>query len=147
VHEENPMLDLRGVRLGLVVPGPAAMQVRAVAEAVAARTRAGGSPQAEIMVPLAGAVEELRVERAEVERAGRGVKGVRCVPVRCAVGAMIELPRAALTAGRIAEEAEFFSFGMNHLTQTTWPPPLPSSWLRNGASGLRVRHDFPLLLC
>ncbi|MEU2339591.1 pyruvate, phosphate dikinase [Streptomyces sp. NPDC013172] len=119
-HEENPMLGLRGVRLGLVVPGLVAMQVRAIAEAVVARTRAGGSPMAEIMVPLVGAVEELRIEREEVERVLAEVSRESGVPVRCPVGTMIELPRAALTADRIAEEAEFFSFGTNDLTQTTW---------------------------
>ncbi|MDQ0957198.1 pyruvate,orthophosphate dikinase [Streptomyces sp. B4I13] len=120
MHEENPMLGLRGVRLGLVVPGLVAMQVRAIAEAVVARTRAGGSPEAEIMVPLVGAVEELRIERDEVERVLAEVSIKSGVPVHCPVGTMIELPRAALTAGRIAEEAEFFSFGTNDLTQTTW---------------------------
>lgn len=120
MHEENPMLGLRGVRLGLVVPGLVAMQVRAVAEAVVTRTRAGGAPRAEIMVPLVGAVEELRIERAEVERVLAEVSEESGVPVRCPVGTMIELPRAALTADRIAEEAEFFSFGTNDLTQTTW---------------------------
>ncbi|AVV44705.1 pyruvate, phosphate dikinase [Streptomyces sp. P3] len=120
MHEENPMLGLRGVRLGLVVPGLVAMQVRAIAEAVVERVRAGGSPKAEIMVPLVGAVEELRIERAEVERVLAEVSEESGVPVHCPVGTMIELPRAALTAGRIAEEAEFFSFGTNDLTQTTW---------------------------
>ncbi|MER5436457.1 pyruvate, phosphate dikinase [Streptomyces sp. NPDC002588] len=120
MHEENPMLGLRGVRLGLVVPGLVAMQVRAIAEAVVERTRAGGSPAAEIMVPLVGAVEELRIEREEVERVLAEVSEETGVPVHCPVGTMIELPRAALTAGRIAEEAEFFSFGTNDLTQTTW---------------------------
>ncbi|WP_406375526.1 pyruvate, phosphate dikinase [Streptomyces sp. NBC_00647] len=120
MHEENPMLGLRGVRLGLVVPGLVAMQVRAIAEAVVERTRAGGSPRAEIMVPLVGAVEELRIERAEVERVLAEVSQESGVPVHCPVGTMIELPRAALTAGRIAEAAEFFSFGTNDLTQTTW---------------------------
>lgn len=120
MHEENPMLGLRGVRLGLVVPGLVAMQVRAIAEAVVERTRAGGSPRAEIMVPLVGAVEELRIERAEVERVLAEVSDESGIPVHCPVGTMIELPRAALTAGRIAEEAEFFSFGTNDLTQTTW---------------------------
>ncbi|MCX4993115.1 pyruvate, phosphate dikinase [Streptomyces sp. NBC_00568] len=120
MHEENPMLGLRGVRLGLVVPGLVAMQVRAIAEAVVERTRAGGSPEAEIMVPLVGAVEELRIERAEVERVLAEVSEESGIPVHCPVGTMIELPRAALTAGRIAEEAEFFSFGTNDLTQTTW---------------------------
>ena len=120
MHEENPMLGLRGVRLGLVVPGLVAMQVRAIAEAVVERTRAGGSPEAEIMVPLVGAVEELRIEREEVERVLAEVAQETGVPLHCPVGTMIELPRAALTAGRIAEEAEFFSFGTNDLTQTTW---------------------------
>ncbi|CAL9325912.1 pyruvate, phosphate dikinase [Streptomyces sp. SudanB182_2057] len=119
-HEENPMLGLRGVRLGLVVPGLVAMQIRAIAEAVVARTRAGGSPHAEIMVPLVGAVEELRLTRAEVARVLAEVAEETDVTVHCPVGTMIELPRAALTAGRIAEEAEFFSFGTNDLTQTTW---------------------------
>ncbi|MPY29893.1 pyruvate, phosphate dikinase [Streptomyces adustus] len=120
MHEENPMLGLRGVRLGLIVPGLVAMQVRAIAEAVVERTRAGGRPRAEIMVPLVGAVEELRIERAEVERVLAEVSAESGVPVRLPVGTMIELPRAALTAGRIAEAAEFFSFGTNDLTQTTW---------------------------
>ncbi|MFI1921103.1 MULTISPECIES: pyruvate, phosphate dikinase [unclassified Streptomyces] len=120
MHEENPMLGLRGVRLGLVVPGLVAMQVRAIAEAVVARTRAGGSPEAEIMVPLVGAVEELRLAREEVERVLAEVAAETGVPLHCPVGTMIELPRAALTAGRIAEEAGFFSFGTNDLTQTTW---------------------------
>ncbi|MFJ8114333.1 putative PEP-binding protein, partial [Streptomyces sp. NPDC096132] len=102
MHEENPMLGLRGVRLGLVVPGLVAMQVRAIAEAVVDRVRAGGSPEAEIMVPLVGAVEELRIERAEVERVLAEVSEESGVPVHCPVGTMIELPRAALTAGRIA---------------------------------------------
>ncbi|WP_460110266.1 pyruvate, phosphate dikinase [Streptomyces sp. YKOK-J1] len=120
MHEENPMLGLRGVRLGLVVPGLVAMQVRAVAEAVVERVRAGGSPRAEIMVPLVGAVEELRLAREEVRRVLDEVGAETGVPVECPVGTMIELPRAALTAGRIAAEAEFFSFGTNDLTQTTW---------------------------
>ncbi|MEH0637811.1 pyruvate, phosphate dikinase [Streptomyces bottropensis] len=120
MHEENPMLGLRGVRLGLVIPGLVAMQVRAIAEAVVERTRAGGHPEAEIMVPLVGAVEELRIEREVVEHVLALVAEETGVPVHCPVGTMIELPRAALTAGHIAEEAEFFSFGTNDLTQTTW---------------------------
>ncbi|WP_281291987.1 putative PEP-binding protein, partial [Streptomyces tailanensis] len=120
MHEDNPMLGLRGVRLGLVIPGLVAMQVRAIAEAVVERTRAGGSPEAEIMVRLVGAVEELRLARAEVERVLAEVSEESGVAVHCPVGTMIELPRAALTADRIAEEAEFFSFGTNDLTETTW---------------------------
>ncbi|MGX4688399.1 pyruvate, phosphate dikinase [Streptomyces sp. JNUCC 63] len=120
MHEENPMLGLRGVRLGLVVPGLVAMQVRAIGEAVAQRLLAGGAPRAEIMVPLVGDVRELRIVRDEVQRVLAEVSETSGVPVTCPVGTMIELPRAALTAGRIAEEAEFFSFGTNDLTQTTW---------------------------
>ncbi|CAL9371761.1 pyruvate, phosphate dikinase [Streptomyces sp. enrichment culture] len=120
MHEENPMLGLRGVRLGLVVPGLVAMQVRAIGEAVAERLLAGGAPQAEIMVPLVGDVRELRLVRAEVQRVLAEISRAAGVVLDCPVGTMIELPRAALTAGRIAEEAEFFSFGTNDLTQTTW---------------------------
>ncbi|MEU6524683.1 pyruvate, phosphate dikinase [Streptomyces sp. NPDC046924] len=120
MHEENPMLGLRGVRLGLVVPGLVTMQVRAIGEAVAERARAGGAPRAEIMVPLVGDVRELRIVREEVQRVLAETSEASGVPVTCPVGTMIELPRAALTAGRIAEEAEFFSFGTNDLTQTTW---------------------------
>ncbi|MFC8244570.1 pyruvate, phosphate dikinase [Streptomyces chartreusis] len=120
MHEENPMLGLRGVRLGLVAPGLVAMQVRAVAEAVVQRKRAGGEPLAEIMVPLIDTVEELRLVREEVERVLAEVAASSGVPVDCPVGTMIELPRAALTAESIAREAEFFSFGTNDLTQTTW---------------------------
>ncbi|MGY0065663.1 pyruvate, phosphate dikinase [Streptomyces sp. QTS137] len=120
MHEENPMLGLRGVRLGLVAPGLVAMQTRAIAEAVVARKRAGGDPRAEIMVPLIDTVEELRLVREEVEQVLAEVAGESGVPFACPVGTMIELPRAALTAGRIAEEAQFFSFGTNDLTQTTW---------------------------
>ncbi|MFG3264454.1 pyruvate, phosphate dikinase [Streptomyces bobili] len=120
MHEENPMLGLRGVRLGLVVPGLVAMQVRAIGEAVAQRVLAGGTPRAEIMVPLVGDVRELRIVREEVQRVLGEVSETSGVALACPVGTMIELPRAALTAGRIAEEAEFFSFGTNDLTQTTW---------------------------
>ncbi|GHC84385.1 pyruvate, phosphate dikinase [Streptomyces flavofungini] len=120
MHEENPMLGLRGVRLGLVAPGLVAMQVRAIAEAVVERKRAGGDPRAEIMVPLIDAVEELRLVREEVEETLAAVSETSGMAVHCPVGTMIELPRAALTAGRIAQEAAFFSFGTNDLTQTTW---------------------------
>jgi pyruvate,orthophosphate dikinase len=116
MHEENPMLGLRGVRLGLVVPGLFAMQVRAIAEAAAARVAAGGDPRPEIMVPLVGAVQELETVRAEARSVLDGVDGAP--PIR--IGTMIEVPRAALTAGQIAAAAEFFSFGTNDLTQMTW---------------------------
>ncbi|MFF4255116.1 pyruvate, phosphate dikinase [Streptomyces sp. NPDC001663] len=120
MHEQNPMLGLRGVRLCLAVPGLMAMQVRAVAEAVTARLRAGGDPRAEIMIPLVGTVEELRLARAETERVLAEVAAETGTELDCPIGTMIELPRAALTAARIAGAADFFSFGTNDLTQTTW---------------------------
>ncbi|GGK44599.1 pyruvate, phosphate dikinase [Planomonospora parontospora subsp. parontospora] len=110
LHEQNPMLGLRGVRLGLVVPGLFAMQVRAIAEAA----RAVPGARAEIMIPLVGAVQELECVREEAA----GILAE--AGVEAAVGTMIEVPRAALTAGQIAEAAEFFSFGTNDLTQMTW---------------------------
>ncbi|MFB9733608.1 pyruvate, phosphate dikinase [Streptomyces thermocoprophilus] len=123
MREQNPMLGLRGVRLGLAVPGLTAMQVRALAEAVVQRRRDGGRPRPEIMIPLVGTVEELRLARAEAERVLAEVAAEAGLPehdLDCPVGTMIELPRAALTAGRLAEVADFFSFGTNDLTQTTW---------------------------
>ncbi|MDH2430828.1 pyruvate, phosphate dikinase [Sphaerisporangium sp. TRM90804] len=116
MHESNPMLGLRGVRLGLLVPGLFAMQVQAIGEAAAHRAAAGGHPLPEIMVPLVGDVRELAAVRAEAERVLAGVAGAPPIPI----GTMIEVPRAALTAGDIAREAEFFSFGTNDLTQMTW---------------------------
>ncbi|MGW5635992.1 putative PEP-binding protein, partial [Streptomyces sp. NPDC003832] len=82
--------------------------------------RAGGTPRAEIMIPLVGTVEELRLARAETERVLAEVAAETGTDLDCPIGTMIELPRAALTAGRIAEAADFFSFGTNDLTQTTW---------------------------
>lgn len=118
MHEENPMLGLRGVRLGLVVPGLFAMQVRAITEAAVAVTESGGSAFPEIMVPLVGAVQELETVRTEAEKIIAEVVGGSGVEVL--IGTMIEVPRAALTAGEIAEAAQFFSFGTNDLTQMAW---------------------------
>jgi pyruvate,orthophosphate dikinase len=120
LHESNPMLGLRGVRLGLVVPGLFAMQVRAVAEAAAARIKASGRPLVEIMVPLVGSVMELHLIRDEADVILAEVAEREGVTLDIPIGTMIELPRAALTAGRIAEAADFFSFGTNDLTQTGW---------------------------
>ncbi len=120
LSESNPMLGLRGVRLGLVVPGLFALQVRALAEAVAARVKAGGRPRAEIMVPLVGSVMELQLVRDEADAILAEVARSKGVTLSVPVGTMVELPRAALTAFRIAEVADFFSFGTNDLTQTTW---------------------------
>jgi pyruvate,orthophosphate dikinase len=120
LHEQNPMLGLRGVRLGLVIPGLFAMQARAVLEAAVLRVRAGGAPRAEIMVPLVGAVQELDNIAEMIKGVAQEVYADSGVEINHLVGTMIELPRAALTAGDIAEVAEFFSFGTNDLTQTTW---------------------------
>ncbi|WP_371481662.1 pyruvate, phosphate dikinase [Kitasatospora sp. NBC_00315] len=120
LHEQNPMLGLRGVRLGLVIPGLFGMQVRAIAEAAAERRQAGGDPRPEVMIPLVGTVQELEIVRDECERVLAEVASSTGVNLEIKLGTMIELPRAALTAGQIAEAAEFFSFGTNDLTQTVW---------------------------
>ena len=120
MHEANPMLGLRGVRLGLVVPGLFALQVRAIGEATAALRAAGGDPRPEIMVPLVGSVMELVLVREEARAVLAQVTEEARIELDVPIGVMIELPRAALTADRIAEAAEFFSFGTNDLTQTTW---------------------------
>ncbi|MER7344193.1 pyruvate, phosphate dikinase [Streptomyces aurantiacus] len=120
LHEQNPMLGLRGVRLGLVIPGLFTMQVRAIAEAAAERKNAKGDPRAEIMIPLVGTVQELEIVREEAEQVIADVERATGVNLKLSLGTMIELPRAALTAGQIAEAAEFFSFGTNDLTQTVW---------------------------
>ena len=120
LHEQNPMLGLRGVRLGLVVPGLFIMQVRAIAEAAAQVAKAGGVARVEIMVPLVGAVQELEIIRDEARAVLDEVTETTGADIRALIGTMIELPRAALTAGQIAEAAEFFSFGTNDLTQTVW---------------------------
>jgi len=120
LHEQNPMLGLRGVRLGLVIPGLFGMQVRAIAEAAAERKAAGGNPRPEIMIPLVGAVQELEIIREEAEGILAAVAEETGQQVHTLIGTMIEVPRAALTAGQIAEAAEFFSFGTNDLTQMGW---------------------------
>ena len=120
LHESNPMLGLRGVRLGLLTPGLFALQVRAIAEAMSDQLAAGKNPRVEIMVPLVGSVMELHLVRDETERILAEVGAERGVSLTVPVGTMIELPRAALTAHRIADAADFFSFGTNDLTQTTW---------------------------
>lgn len=118
--EHNPMLGLRGVRLGLVLPGLFALQVRAICEAACALRAKGKDPRVEIMIPLVAAAAELVITREEVERVVAEVESKENCSLGVLVGTMIELPRAVLTADRIAESAEFFSFGTNDLTQTTW---------------------------
>jgi len=120
LHEANPMLGLRGLRLGIVKPGLYAMQVRAIVEAACKVKQDGGNPIVEIMIPLAATREELAQLREELEPVAGEVTGDAGVDLEIAWGTMIELPRAALVAGEIAEVAEFFSFGTNDLTQTTF---------------------------
>ena len=120
LHEMNPMLGLRGCRLGIAFPEITEMQVRAIFEAAVAVKAKGGDPHLEIMVPLVSMVEEMRNQVAIVRRVASEVFKEKGNTVEYMVGTMIELPRAALTADQIAEEAEFFSFGTNDLTQTTF---------------------------
>ncbi|HVC39116.1 MAG TPA: pyruvate, phosphate dikinase [Candidatus Dormibacteraeota bacterium] len=120
LREQNPMLGLRGCRLGLLFPEIIEMQVRAIAEAMAElrRKRIKGVP--EIMVPLVGHVEELRRSREVIQATLKQVAKEQGVRLDVKIGTMIEVPRAALTAGQVAEQAEFFSFGTNDLTQMTY---------------------------
>ncbi len=120
LHEQNPMLGLRGVRLGLVIPGLFDMQVRAIAHAAADRVGAGGNPCPEIMIPLVATVQELEITREAAQRVLAEVKEETGAAVDILIGTMIEVPRAAVTAGEIARSADFFSFGTNDLTQMTW---------------------------
>jgi pyruvate,orthophosphate dikinase len=120
LHETNPMLGLRGCRLGIAFPEITEMQSRAIFEAAVEVKKQGGDPHLEIMVPLIGSIEEMRNQSAIVKRVAADVFKETGVTVDYMVGTMIELPRAALTADQIAEEAEFFSFGTNDLTQTTF---------------------------
>src|SRR5919202_749170 len=111
------MLGLRGVRLGLVIPGLFGMQIRAVAEAAAELKKQGKDPHPEIMVPLVGAVQELEVVREEAEKILADVAEETGQDVHTLIGTRIGAPRAAMTAGQIAEAADFFSFGTNDPTQ------------------------------
>ena len=120
LHEMNPMLGLRGCRLGITFPEITEMQARAIVEAAVQIKAKGGDPHPEIMIPLIGSIEEMRHQAAIVRRVADEVFTEKKTKVDFKVGTMIEIPRAALTADQIAEEAEFFSFGTNDLTQTTF---------------------------
>ncbi len=120
LSEENPMLGTRGVRLGMLVPGLVRMQVRAVFEAACACALDGVRVRPEIMVPLVAHVAELRAMRDTLESEAKAVMEERGMELEYLFGVMIEIPRAAITAAEIAGEAEFFSFGTNDLTQTTF---------------------------
>src|ERR1700730_5997697 len=120
LHEATPMLGLRGVRLSILFPEITRMQVRAIMEAAADLRKRNIDARPEIMIPLAGTLAEMRAVHEElkpVAAQGQKEKGTK---VHCKLGTMIEIPRAALTAGEIATEAEFFSFGTNDLTQMTF---------------------------
>lgn len=120
LEESNPMLGMRGVRLGIVKPGLYAMQVRAIIEAACDVKEKGKKPVVEIMIPLVAVREEFDVIREEAEAVIAEVFEARGVKVNYLIGTMIELPRAALVAKEIAEGAQFFSFGTNDLTQTAF---------------------------
>ena len=119
-QEANPMLGLRGCRLGIVYPELNDMQVRAIAGAAASLKKQGFDPKPEIMVPLISTVEELKLVREQIEAGVQAVAEAEGVELNIPVGCMIELPRAAVTADEIGEYADFFSFGTNDLTQTTF---------------------------
>ena len=120
MRESNPMLGLRGVRLGIHMPAVTEMQVRAIMEAAATVTKEGVKVHPEVMIPLISHVNELKTQQATLERVAEEVMKEQQVEVDYKFGTMIEIPRAALTAREVAEVAEFFSFGTNDLTQTTY---------------------------
>ncbi|HEX2253008.1 MAG TPA: pyruvate, phosphate dikinase [Thermoanaerobaculia bacterium] len=120
LHESNPMLGHRGCRLGITAPEIYEMQVEAIARAAVARKRAGGDPRPEIMIPLVGTEAELASLRERTEAVLARVLGEAGVELAIPIGTMIEVPRAALVADRIARHADFFSFGTNDLTQLTF---------------------------
>jgi pyruvate, orthophosphate dikinase len=120
MHEQNPMLGLRGVRLGLMIPDFVKVQTRAILNALISVTNAGGHPIAKIMIPLVGHVNELARTRELLEAEAKAVESKAGVTVDYKFGTMIEVPRGALTADEIAREASFFSFGTNDLTQMTF---------------------------
>jgi pyruvate,orthophosphate dikinase len=120
MHEQNPMLGLRGVRLGLMIPDFVKVQTRAILNAEIAVAKAGGHPIAKIMIPLVGHVNELAATKAILEAEAKAVAEKASVDLDYKFGTMIEVPRGALTADEIAREAVFFSFGTNDLTQMTF---------------------------
>ena len=120
MHEVNPMMGLRGCRLSIVFPGIVEMQTRAILEGAIAAKKNGAEPHPEIMIPLVGHVNELKAVRSNLERVAKSVTEQSGETIDYMFGTMIEIPRAALTSELIAEEAEFFSFGTNDLTQMTF---------------------------
>ena len=117
LHETNPMLGTRGVRLGILIPELTKMQVRAIFEAACQASREGVTPIPEVMIPLTCHVNELKVQQEQLQEVAREVMEGEGIEIKYKFGTMIETPRAALTADEFAEIAEFFSFGTNDLTQ------------------------------
>jgi pyruvate,orthophosphate dikinase len=120
LHEQNPMLGLRGCRLGILFPEIVEMQVTAIAQAAARLKKEGLNPVPEIMIPLVGTRNEMALERERLEKVVKGVFEAEGVHVNYKFGACMEVPRACIVAGQIAETAEFFSYGTNDLTQTSY---------------------------
>jgi pyruvate,orthophosphate dikinase len=120
LREVNPMLGTRGVRLGILIPELTKMQVRAIFEAACNVAREGVTVMPEVMIPLTSHVNELKVQQSMLEEEAKDVMEEQGIEINYKFGTMIEIPRAALTADEIAEVAQFFSFGTNDLTQTTF---------------------------
>jgi pyruvate,orthophosphate dikinase len=120
MQEANPMMGLRGIRLGITMPGITKMQVRAIFQAACAVAKAGVDVHPEVMIPLTGHVNELKVTQTELEEVAKAVMAEQGVDIDYKFGTMIEIPRAALTADEVATHAQFFSYGTNDLTQMTF---------------------------
>jgi pyruvate,orthophosphate dikinase len=120
LHEANPMLGTRGVRLGILIPELTRMQVRAIFEAACKCAKDGITVHPEVMIPLTSHVNELKVQQTALEAEAKAVMEEEGIEIDYKFGTMIEIPRAALTADEVAEVAQFFSFGTNDLTQTTF---------------------------
>ncbi len=120
LREMNPMLGTRGVRLGILIPELTRMQVRAIFEAACRCAKSGVDVHPEVMIPLISHVNELKVQQSALEAEAKAVMEEQGIEISYKFGTMIEIPRAALTAGEIADVAQFFSFGTNDLTQTTF---------------------------
>jgi len=120
MRQANPMLGLRGVRLGIHMSEVTTMQVRAIFEAACKVAKEGGDVHPEVMIPVTSHINELRVQQTELERVAKEVMAEQGIEIDYKFGTMIEIPRAALTADEIAEVAQFFSFGTNDLTQTVY---------------------------
>lgn len=135
MSESNPMLGFRGCRLGIVIPGLYEMQMKAIFQAAIQVKKAGHEVLPEIMIPLVARLQELRFLKERMVKVAEETMEEAGVKISYTIGTMIELPRAAVTADEIAEEAEFFSFGTNDLTQTTF------GFSRDDAEG-KFMHDY-----